>query len=291
MSEEVLEANIVQEDVKKKPAKRKKPLAVRIVGWVLYGLFGAFFVFVISANISGEVHKSENWNQSIRFGYGSFIVMTDSMEPDIGVDSAIITHKDNLHSLYQRYQNDKIIDVTFANVNNSADNFVCDHENYVNQPGVRIWENRVMTHRLMEFHYREEIPYGEGQFVFVTSGINNEGYQSKINQHQVFTEKEYLGTVCVVNPVLGKMFQFIVSPIGLLVLLLVPAAYLIITSTIDIFKAMKMSEEENTKAVTYAESGERLANMSDAERDRLKKELLADMKEKRKERMKDEKQD
>ena len=290
MSEEVLKSpQVAEEVVSNKPKKKKRPLPVRIIGWVLYGIFGAFFVLVISANISGEIHKSENHGQSIRFGYGSFIVITNSMEPDIGVNDAIITHKDNLHGLYERYQKDKIIDITFANIRNNADNFTPDNPNYTKN--YLVIENRVMTHRLMELHYFPDVEYGNGQFIFVTSGINDEGHASKKNQHQKFTEKEYLGTVCVVNPVLGKMFQFIVSPIGLLILLLVPAMYLIITSTIDIFRVMKKSEQENAEAAAMAGSGERLASMSNDEKERLKKELLEEMKNKRKEQMKNEHKD
>lgn len=290
MSEEVLDAPVTNNETKEeKPKKKKKSLARRIVGWVLYGVFGAFFVFVIAGNISGEVNKKANFGQSIRFGYGSFIIQTNSMEPDIAVDSAIITHKDSLESVYQTYLNGNIQDVTFANVSNNANMFTPDNPLYTKE--FLVIENRIMTHRIMELHYREDVAYGEGRYVFVTSGINHGGYQSKERQHQIFTEKEYLGIVKVNNPFLGKVFRFITSPVGLLILLLVPALYLIITSTIDIFRAMKQSEAENEAFANAEPSTDRLNQMSAEEKDRLKKELLEEMKQKRKESMKNENKD
>ena len=78
--------------------------------------------------------------------------------------------------------------------------------------------------------------------------------------------------------------NFISSPIGLIVLLLVPAAYLIIESSIDIFKAVKESEETEAEVKKIeAEGGERLNNMSDEERKRLKDELLQEMLQSKKE--------
>lgn len=291
MSEEVLDTPIMANKrmEEEKPAKKKKSLARRIVGWILYGVFGAFFVFVIAGNISGEIHKKENFGQSIRFGFGSFIIQTNSMEPDIAVDSAIITHKESLESVYQTYLSGAIQDVTFANVSNNANMFTPDNPLYTKE--FLVIENRIMTHRIMELHIREEIEYGEGRYVFVTSGINHGGYLNKERQHQIFTEKEYLGIVRINNPFLGKVFNFIASPVGLLILLLVPALYLIITSTIDIFRAMKKTEAENAAFNNADPSSERLSTMSESEKDRLKKELLEEMKQKRMEQMKNENKD
>ena len=114
--------------------------------------------------------------------------------------------------------------------------------------------------------------FGEGRYIFVTTGINNEGDFSKIGQYQEFSEKEYLGTVVVSNTFLGKVFQFIASPIGLIILLLVPAGYLIIVSSIDILKAMKETDERETSS-----SEGHLNGLSTEDRERLKRELLDEM--------------
>ena len=95
MNEEVI-SNVVVDSPKKKRQKRKKSKARKIAEWVLFVLFGAIFVFILAGNINGEIHKKENYGQSIRFGIGSFIVLTNSMEPEIPTDSAIITYKEDI---------------------------------------------------------------------------------------------------------------------------------------------------------------------------------------------------
>ena len=295
MSEEVMNNVVVEEPVKAKKPKKKKSLARKIFEWTFFIIFGAFAIFVIAGNIQGEIKKSENYGQSIRFGIGSFIVLTDSMEPEIGQDSAIITYQTDVSDIYARFNKGETIDITFANVDCGV-NFVPEicatwkQEDENIEPSLVI-SNRVMTHRLVEMHYDPLIPYGQGQYVFVTAGINTHtideetGQQvtnyARAGQYQIFTENQYLGEVKVSNQFLGKVFNFIVSPIGLIILLLVPAAYLIIVSCIDIFRALKESENEEN-AQTYNGEG-KLASISDADRERLKKELLEEMINKKKE--------
>ena len=295
MSEEVMNNVVVEDPVKAKKPKKKKSLARKIFEWTFFIIFGAFAIFVIAGNIQGEIKKSENYGQSIRFGIGSFIVLTDSMEPEIGQDSAIITYQTDVSDIYARFNKGETIDITFANVDCGV-NFVPEicatwkQEDENIEPSLVI-SNRVMTHRLVEMHYDPLIPYGQGQYVFVTAGINTHtideetGQQvtnyARAGQYQIFTENQYLGEVKVSNQFLGKVFNFIVSPIGLIILLLVPAAYLIVVSCIDIFRALKESENEEN-AQTYNGEG-KLASISDADRERLKKELLEEMISKKKE--------
>lgn len=285
MSEEVM-SNVVVEQQKKKPRK-KKSLTRKIIEWTLIGIFGAFAAFIIAGNIQGEIKKSENFGQSIRFGVGNFIVLTDSMEPEIPQDSAIITYKQDISDLVSDFNSGKVVDLAFADVYTGLvpESFVPDNELF--QEGERTpFTNRIMTHRLREIHVREDVQFGKGRFVFVASGINDKGMLSLKTQYQTFTEVEYLGTVKVSNQFLGKVFTFIVSPFGLIIILLIPAAYLITVSCIDIFKALKSSENEEASG-----SGEgNLANISSKDRERLKKELLDEMINKKKDKQ-DEKQD
>ena len=295
MSEEVMNNVVVEEPTKVKKPKKKKSLARKIFEWTLFSIFGTFAIFVIAGNIQGEIKKDQNYGQSIRFGIGSFIVLTDSMEPEIGQDSAIITYQTDVNEIYTRFNRGETIDITFANVNLGM-NFVPDicakwvEEDPNIQPSA-VYSGRVMTHRLVEMHYDPLIPYGQGQYVFVTAGINTHTIDeetgqevtnyARAGQYQIFTENQYLGEVKVSNQFLGKVFNFIVSPIGLIILLLVPAAYLIVVSCIDIFRALKESENEEN-AQTYNGEG-KLASISDADRERLKKELLEEMINKKKE--------
>lgn len=270
---------VVEKPAKVKKPKKKKSLGRKIFEWVFIGIFGAFALFVIIGNIQGEIKKDQNYGQSIRFGMGSFIVLTDSMEPDIGKDSAIITYQTDVSEVYSNFLKGQTIDITFANVNMYFP-FTPDTEEFKPENGGQaVVTNRIMTHRLVEMH-EYDMPYGQGRYVFVTSGINHNGEASKIGQYQYFTENEYLGVVKVSNQFLGKVFNFIVSPVGLIILLLVPAAYLIVVSSIDIFKAMKESENEE-KGIYPAEG--KLSTVSEKDRERLKKELLEEMKNKRKE--------
>ena len=72
--------------------------------------------------------------------------------------------------------------------------------------------------------------------------------------------------------------DFVSSPLGLIILLLIPAGYLIVTSSIDIFKAVKEEETQAEKvAQAEREGGARLDNISEKDRQRLKDELLEEM--------------
>lgn len=65
------------------------------------------------------------------------------------------------------------------------------------------------------------------------------------------------------------------QPWGLIILLLIPAGYLIVTSSIDIFKAVKEEEEKEANAAPV--EGERLSQLSEKDKQRLKDELLDEM--------------
>ena len=288
MSEEVINNVIVEEPTAKKSKfkrlKKKKSLARRIIEYSLRGIFGAFAIFIIAGNIQGEVNKKNNYGQSIRFGVGSFVVLTNSMEPEIPVDSAIITYQKDVGEVYNIWKAGQVQDITFANVYVDIGYFEPDTQEFkAAYGGIRVTSNRIMTHRLREIHIREDVEYGKGRYIFVCSGINvaedPNNYANKKGQYQVFTEKEYLGVVQISNQFLGKIFRFIVSPIGLIIILLIPAAYLIIVSSIDIYKAMKASENE--EAVEGPKDGT-LAKVTGKDRERLKKELLQEMIEKKK---------
>ena len=270
------EEEVVVTEVVDSPKQEKKPKskARKIIEWVFFGLFLLACGFILAGNIDGMVHKKQNYGQSIRFGVGSFIVLTNSMEPKIKTDSAIITYKEDCKKFGQRLEKGETIDVTFFNcyINIEIEPTTPDFQGlHPTDP-----TNLVMTHRLREVHVDETVPFGKGRYVFVASGINDQGELSKKGQYQIFTEKEYLGTVKMSNYVLGRVFNFMISVWGLLVLLLIPAIYLIVTSSIDIFKTVKAAEAEEEKAKAAAGS-EKLAAISDEDRARLKKELLEEM--------------
>lgn len=270
------ELKVVDEAPKKK-VKKEKSKGRKIVEWILFGIFGLLFAAVVAGNISGIIHRDEHYGQSIRFGFGNFIVLTNSMEPDIPQDSAIITFKEDVNSVKERFDRGETIDFTFMNIPIDID-FEPDTLEFKRiNGGTAVYSNAVMTHRLKEIHIREDVPFGQGRYIFVTTGINNGGDYALIGQYQISTEKQYLGVVKVSNVFLGGLFNFIASPIGLIILLLVPAMYLIVMSSIDIFKQLKEAEAKEQAVAANPEQSTRLAGLSDEDRERLKKELLDEM--------------
>lgn len=263
--------------------KKEKSTARKIFEWLFVGIFGAAALFAMIATVDGMIHKKDHYNQTIRFGVGTFTVETESMEPEIKVGDMIITKAEDVTKFAQRLANNEIIDVTFFNVDVSAPEVTPDNPEFTNQTSPVYWP---MTHRLREVHIRDDVEFGKGKYVFIASGINEASVKYSPDQYQVFTEKEYLGTVKVTNSFAGHAMKFISSPFGLIILLLIPSAYLIVVSSIDIFKAVK--EEENKQNNVKLE-GEHLSNLSEKDRQRLKDELLDEMiKAKKEEKKKDE---
>lgn len=273
MSEELVMNSAPKTEKVKKPKSKTR----KIIEWVLFGIFGVLAAFVFASIISGMVSKKDNHGQSIRFGVGNFIVLTESMEPEIPKDAAIITYKEDVKSFIDRFDKGETVDLTFYGMEPYTHfEFEPDTPEFkrINGGQAVYPESPVpVTHRLREVHYYPDIEYGQGQYVFVASGINHEGSLSKMGQYQYFTESEYLGVVKITNVFLGKVFGFISSPIGLIVLLLVPALYLIVASGIDIFKTLKDNEEQQVATTGNA----KLDSLSSAERERLKQELLDEM--------------
>ena len=264
------------DDKKKKRVKKPKSKARKILEWIGLGFFGLVAGFILAGNISGMINKKENYNQYIRFGVGSFVILSDSMEPRYPVDSAIITYKEDLDKVYEKFNNGETINMTFFNCADEKFDiygFRPDNSEYTDL----VVKNMVMTHEIKEIHKNEQA----GGYVFVAAGINPKSNTGQVNQYQVFTSRQYLGVVKHCSTFLGKIFHFLVSPIGLIVLLLIPAAYLIITSSIDIFRVLKESEENEGISVKNGGSAA-LSSLSEAEKEKLKKELLNEMLNKKK---------
>ncbi len=141
--------------------------------------------------------------------------------------------------------------------------------------------SRVMTHRLREIQYNENVPYGQGRYLFVVSGINIGGNQSGLGQYQVFSEKELLGKVELQSEFLGGFFKFVASPWGLVILLLIPSGYLMFVSIRDILKALNEKDEETPKSDEPPKNPVagrvEFDTMSKEEKERLKAELLQEM--------------
>ena len=284
----------------KKKVKKPKSKARKIIEWVLTGIFGVFFIILGIGQIDGMVHKKDHYGQMLKFGYGTFVVQTDSMERDAnkkkvyGVKSALITHLDNPEKIYKDFSAGKTVDVTFFDCYNANTIYTAPTSPQNSELRIRTpVANYPLTHRVREIHMNTDpnIKKGQGKYTFIVAGINpyskNLGSDGEtpitIDQYQAFTEKELLGRVVIGSAFLGGVFGFVSSIWGLLVLLLIPAFYLVITSVIDIFKAYKEPEEE--KALSADEDSKESngpLELSEADKKRLKEELLQEMLEKKK---------
>ena len=133
----------------------------------------------------------------------------------------------------------------------------------------------VMTHRL------NEIVNVEGTNYFIMAGINPESIDfGGKEQFQICPYQKVIGVVKVNSPFIGGVFKVISSGWGLLIFLLIPALYLAISSVVDILKTLKEHEEGEASGNSEKSSAPKvdsLNSLSDADRERLKKEMLEEM--------------
>ena len=275
----------MSEQVKEKRVKKPKSKARKIIEWVITGIFLALFAFVLVGQIDGMVHKKDHYNQQLRFGYGTFVVKTDSMEPKYMIGTALITYNEDADKIYERFQKGEEVDITFVDVYNTNNEYTSP----LNNPELTKRTDPTgvpMTHRVKEVHVNNNQEKGKGKYTFITAGINtrstNLGWKEGepdivINQYQAFTEKEILGRVTVNSAFLGGVFSFVGSPLGLLVLLLIPAFYLVVSSVIDIFKAYKEPEPTTEGAGGQPNNNNGPVTLSEADKKRLKEQLLEEM--------------
>lgn len=301
----------------KEKIKKEKSKVRKIVEWCLTIVLLGIFAAIAIGQILGLTSRSKNNDQTLNFGvYGNFLVLTDSMEPEYEINTAIVTKKENLSSLYKLYleyqednkaieeeystkinaaasseekitlisemeKKEKHIDITFSDTYTSyssikpSKNTTSPILNMLNEP---VQANSVMTHRLREMRVDESKNEGEGKYIFITSGTNIGGHYSQFGQYQAFTENEYLGTVKINSPFLGGFFKFVSSVWGLLILLLIPALYLVITAVLDIVKALKNKEDDDDNDDNNNNSNSSsLDGLSDEDKERLKQEMLQEM--------------
>lgn len=281
MVDEVKE-EVVNEEVSENKTDGKKPKSKvrKAIEWVLTGVFAILFIFFAVGQVKGMIDKEKNFGHTFTYDYGSFVIKTDSMVPEYPVDIAIVTHKDNALDIIHAYEAGETIDITF-------------HDSYLGDAkipeGKEMLKTRtdatgmVITHRLFDVEIREDVQEGEGRYLFFVAGINKEKAEGigAYGQYQVLSEKQLLGVVKIKSNFLGGFFGFISTPWGLLVFLLIPAFYLVITSVIDIFKAIKEPDEEGGDNNNPPSGGNNgvgaLSELSEEDRRRLKQEMLDEM--------------
>ena len=252
----------------KKNAKPKSKTR-KIIEWVLTGIFAAAIVGVGVLQIINKTSK----NQGV-FGAQFQKVLTDSMSPTYKVNDIIFIQKADPAKLKAKVDAGKNVDVSFK--------WVVD--------GTEV----SMTHRLQSVTYHDapitDPITGENyQYTFVAHGINKQsewckgygGYKDCTDQTQTFHETKLLGVVVRKS----YFMTFATSIWGLLVLLLIPCLYLIISSVYDICKALDNKEEVPADGQVVGEATEGgepvkkdpLAGLSEKEKEKLKKQMLDEM--------------
>ncbi|MBO5578557.1 MAG: hypothetical protein J5955_05630 [Bacilli bacterium] len=312
MEEDIKDVNVESSSLEEpsnngRRIKRPKSKARKIIEWVLLGIFLVIFGVIAAGTIDSMIHAKEHYGEKLKFGIGSFVVLTNSMEPKYNKDDALITYKEDMEAIVSELKavpnatiiqddeskfiitmdindtnKDHGVDITFKNINMGIDWRTFEFVNDCYKTGQMITTGYVMTHRIMELHVDKTIAYGNGRYTFVTAGINHGGTHSLMGQYQFVTEKNYLGTVKVSSQFLGQIFKFVSSAWGLIILLLIPAAYLIVVSGIDIFRALKDTDGEGSSETKVSNTDnskkiEGLEELSDEDRERLKRELLDQM--------------
>ena len=269
--------------------KQKKPKSkVRsIIEWTITGLFAAVILYLAAGYIDGMIHQGEHYGTVLRFGWGSSIVLTDSMEnpqePSKGYQkgSALVTYNESGDTLYDWYNQGKTLDIVFFNAWRASQ--MPDPKDGVHKTPVE--KQAVFVHRVFKINLNSGKELGQGKYTFFVAGTNTAGDDWREGQYQAFSEKELLGIVKLNSPVLGWVYRGISSIWGLLILLLLPATYLVIVSMKDIFAAMKEPGESKPSSSngganlpgTPVDPNDPLAGLSEADRKRLQDELIQQM--------------
>src|SRR5574344_1609201 len=232
--------------------KSKKPLWQRIFSWFFSILVVLIAGFVLTYQIVGSVTRSSNYGVANFFGYQTLVSATDSMNPVYPVGDAVIVKKVDPSTI------EVGDDLTF----------------YYNE--------LIYTHRL------ESVTSNDGVYTFRCHGINTKSDQCGggdcTYQTQTFTDKYLLGKVVASSKFVGGFYNFLIQPYGLVVLVLVPGSYLIISSIVDIVKAKKLEKEtknsEGGEAIVLKGEGDEQDKeiiLTEEDKKRLKKEYLEEL--------------
>jgi len=218
--------------------KQKKPLWRRILSWFFSCIVGLIVVFAFLFQIETSITRNDNYGVGSFFGYQTLVILTDSMEPKYKVGSGVIVKKVSFEDI-------KVgDDITFFYTSIS----------------------HIMTHEVLEVKLNEDKTY-----TFICHGINKESNQCSGDctyQTQTVEQKYVLGKVVASSEFLGSLYNYLLTPYGLVTLVLIPGAYLIGSSVFDIFKASK-GEKKKAKA-----ADDHLSSLSEEEKEALKNDLL-----------------
>jgi signal peptidase I len=230
------------EKKKKSPVKK----AFDIISTVIVALLFGFAIFY---QIVSLTTRDSNYGVTNFFGTQILVVQTDSMEPEYPINDGLFVKKVDKTEI-------KVgDDITFHYVVSSV--------------------NVIITHRVGEIKIDDN-----GIYTFICHGINTESSQCDGDctyQTQTVQEDWVLGKVVGESAFIGGFYNFMMQPYGLLVLVLIPGGYLVIAAILDLVKASKAPKQMVTQNASGEEVKADASNLSDEDRERLKKELLNEM--------------
>lgn len=262
----------------------KKSKLRKTLEWIFLSIFGVFFVVIFGFQIVGNITKKDNFGVPNVLGTQIMMVLTDSMEPDYKVDEMIIVQKISPEKIYNLVASNSTTKEGTIKFQDTAQNLkwieqeclVIDTDSlkidlsfYYSTSQLKM----TMTHRLVGIRLNEDIKEGSGRYDFFVQGINKESKNYSGDQGQAFDERVLLGKVQFGSTFLGIVYKGVTSVWGLLILILLPSGYLIITSILDIVKGLK-EDDEDTKQKVESTDGLQLSN---EDKERLKSELLEEL--------------
>lgn len=268
----------------KETKKVKKSKLRKTLEWIFLSIFGVFFVVIFGFQIVGNITKKDNFGVPNVLGTQIMMVLTDSMEPDYKVDDMIIVQKISPEKIYNLVASNPTTKEETIKFQDTAQNLkwieqeclVIDTDSlkidlsfYYSTSQLKM----TMTHRLVGIRLNEDIKEGSGRYDFFVQGINKESKNYSGDQGQAFDERVLLGKVQFGSTFLGIVYKGVTSVWGLLILILLPSGYLIITSILDIVKGLK-EDDEDTKQKVESTDGLQLSN---EDKERLKSELLEEL--------------
>lgn len=237
------------------PLKKKKSLVGKIVTYV----FGGLIALLLAFQILGTVTARSNYGVPSFFGYQTLIVLTDSMEPSLKVDEAIVIKKVDPASIrasttLEAYDGDVI---TF----------------YRRQDGL------IVTHRVIEV-----LAQVDGTYHFKTLGdnLNAEtcpvgGCNPDVHYDYVY-DSDILGVVVGKSAGFGAIVNFTTNPFVIAVVAVIPLFYVFISSIADVVKHSKMEESEfevgEIDEFEAIKQQEKLKLLIEIEKEKLRAELL-----------------
>lgn len=256
--EDKVEQEIVEDIEEKEKKKKKSPMTYfrKVFDYVLI----IFIAFIAVAEVVGLATRSSNYNVPSIFGYQFLVVETDSMaEDEFGNE----VYPVGVGLICQKVDVDTIEvgdDITFY------------------------WSsiNSTITHRVYEIDTDDEGAVES----FLCHGINVNAEQYDASQFQTVSPDLVLGKIVSKSYALGNFITAMQTPYVVILLIIIPAAFIAVSSVIDMINVKKMSEEEleekygdgkDKKDKTQVDPNDPLAGMSEEEKEELKKQMIKEM--------------